>query len=546
MEITQTQSAGLTREFKVVVAAKDIEEKLNIRLAEVQGMVNLPGFRPGKVPLTLVKKRFGASVMGEVLEQVVQDSSSQALAENNVRPAMQPQIEIEKFDEGADLEYKLKVEVMPEIVPVDFSTIEVERETAEIAEEEIEQAMSRIAEQNQQTKPVEKKRAVKSGDVVVIDFTGKLEGKDDDRLKGEGARLTLGSNTFIAGFEDQLVGAKPGETREVKVTFPEEYGNAELAGKEAVFTVEVKELHEPIPVEMNDEFAKSLGFDDLEGVKAAIRQQIEGEYKQAARTRVKRRLLDKLAESHSFEVPQGMLDAEYETIVRQIAGADHDHAHDHDHDHDHDHAHDHDHDHAHDHDHDHDHAHDHDHDHDHDHGHDHDHKHAVDEKLNDEEKSEYRTIAERRVRLGLLLSEVGRLNNIDVSDEEVQRAMIQEASRYPGQERQVVEFYRGNPQALANLRAPLFEEKIIDFILEMAKVSEKTVTAEELFKPIDEDGEEAGADKKKPAKKAAAKKTKAADKDAKADAKDTKADAKDEAAEAKPKKPAKKAAAKSE
>ena len=520
MEITQTQSAGLTREFKVVVAAKDIEEKLNIRLAEVQGMVNLPGFRPGKVPLTLVKKRFGASVMGEVLEQVVQDSSSQALAENNVRPAMQPQIEIEKFDEGADLEYKLKVEVMPEIVPVDFSTIEVERETAEIAEDEIEQAMSRIAEQNQQTKPVEKKRAVKSGDVVVIDFTGKLEGKDDDRLKGEGARLTLGSNTFIAGFEDQLVGAKPGDTREVKVTFPEEYGNAELAGKEAVFTVEVKELHEPIPVEMNDEFAKSLGFDDLEGVKAAIRQQIEGEYKQAARTRVKRRLLDKLAESHSFEVPQGMLDAEYETIVRQIAGADHDHAHDHDHDHDHGHDHDHDHDHA----------------HDHDHGH---HKHAVDEKLNDEEKAEYRTIAERRVRLGLLLSEVGRLNNIDVSDEEVQRAMIQEASRYPGQERQVVEFYRGNPQALANLRAPLFEEKIIDFILEMAKVSERTVTAEELFKPIDEDGEEAGADKKKPAKKAAAKKTKAADKDAKADAKD-------EAAEAKPKKPAKKTAAKSE
>ena len=520
MEITQTQSAGLTREFKVVVAAKDIEEKLNIRLAEVQGMVNLPGFRPGKVPLTLVKKRFGASVMGEVLEQVVQDSSSQALTENNVRPAMQPQIEIEKFDEGADLEYKLKVEVMPEIVPVDFSTIEVERESAEIGEDEIEQAMSRIAEQNQQTKPVEKKRAVKSGDVVVIDFTGKLEGKDDDRLKGEGARLTLGSNTFIAGFEDQLVGAKPGETREVKVSFPEEYGNTELAGKEAVFTVEVKELHEPIPVEMNDEFAKNLGFDDLEGVKAAIRQQIESEYKQAARTKVKRRLLDKLAESHSFEVPQGMLDAEYETIVRQVAGEDHNHDHTHDHDHDHDHGHDHDHDHA--------------------HGHEH-HHHAVDEKLSDEEKAEYRTIAERRVRLGLLLSEVGRLNNIDVGDDEVQRAMIQEASRYPGQERQVVEFYRGNPQALANLRAPLFEEKIIDFILEMAQVSEKTVTPEELFKPIDEDGEEAEDGKKKPAKKAAAKKTKAADTDAKADK-----DAKDDGAEAKPKKPAKKAAAKSE
>ena len=446
----------------------------------------------------------------------MRDSSSQALAENNVRPAMQPKIEIEKFDEGADLEYMLKVEVMPEIVPVDFSTIEVERETAEIAEDEIEQAMSRIAEQNQQTKPVEKKRAVKSGDVVVIDFTGKLEGKDDDRLKGEGARLTLGSNTFIAGFEDQLIGAKPGDTREVKVTFPEAYGNAELAGKEAVFTVEVKELHEPIPVEINDEFAKSLGFEDLAGVKAAIRQQIEGEYKQAARTKVKRRLLDKLAESHSFEVPQGMLEAEYETIVRQVAGAGHDHDHDHDHDH---HHHDHDHDHDHDH-------HDHDHDH-HDHGHGH-HHHAVDEKLNDEEKAEYRTIAERRVRLGLLLSEVGRLNNIDVGDDEVQRAMIQEASRYPGQERQVIEFYRGNPQALANLRAPLFEEKIIDFILEMAKVSEKTVTPEELFKPIDEDGEEAETGKEKPAKKAAAKK------------------AKDDGADAKPKKATKKAAAKSE
>ncbi|KZD09872.1 trigger factor [Oceanibaculum pacificum] len=518
MEITETNSSGLIREYKVVVAAKDIEQKMNVRLAEVQGMVNLPGFRPGKVPLSLVKKRFGPSVMGEVLEQVVQDSSTQAMSERDVRPALQPKIEITKFDEGADLEYTMKVEVMPEITPVDFSSIEVERETAEVAADEVEKALGRIAEQQQQTNKVEDVRPVKSGDVVVIDFTGKLEGKDDDRLKGEGARLALGSNSFIAGFEDQVVGAKVGETREVKVSFPEDYGNADLAGKEAVFTVEVKELHEPIPVELNDEFAKNMGFDGLDSVKKAIREQIEGEYKQAARTRVKRRLLDKLADAHSFEVPEGMLEAEYEAIVKQLADSEgHDHAHDHDHDHDH-HGHDHDHDH-----HDHDH-----HDHDHDHAH---HHHAVDEKLSDEEKAEYRGIAERRVRLGLLLSEVGRMNNITVGEDEVQRAMFQEASRYPGQERQIVEYFRSNPQAQASLRAPLFEDKIIDFILEMAKVSEKTVTPEELFKPIEEEGEDASSEKKKPAKKAAAKKAKSDD---------------DAKAEDKPKKPAKKAAAKSE
>ncbi|MBU2089296.1 MAG: trigger factor, partial [Alphaproteobacteria bacterium] len=480
MEITETQSSGLTREFKVVVAAKDIEEKLNLRLNEVQGMVNLPGFRPGKVPLALVKKRYGPSVMGEVLEQVVQDSSAQAMSERDVRPAMQPKIEITKFDEGADLEYTMKLEVLPEISPVDFSTIAVERETAEVAADEVEKALGRISEQQQQTNKVEEVRPVKTGDVVVIDFTGKLEGKADDRLNGEGARLALGSNSFIAGFEDQLVGAKVGETRTVKVTFPDEYGNAELVGKKAVFTVEMKELHEPVPVELNDEFAKNMGFDDLEAVKKAIREQMEGEYKQAARTKVKRRLLDKLSDAHSFEVPAGMLEAEYEAIVRQLTEAEGKDAHDHDHDHDH---HDHDHDHDHDH-----HGHDHDHDHHgHDHGHDHAHHHAVDEKLSDEDKAEYKGIAERRVRLGLLLSEVGRLNNITVSDEEVQRAMFQEASRYPGQERQVVEYFRSNPQAQASLRAPLFEDKIIDFILEMAKVSEKKVTPDELFKPI-EDG----------------------------------------------------------
>jgi trigger factor len=436
MQVTETLNDGLKRSYKVIVSATDIAAKVELELDDLSKKVRLPGFRPGKAPKGVLKQRYGQSVMGDVLQRAVQDSSNQAILERGLKPAMQPKIEVLEFAEGKDLEYSLSIEVLPEIVPVDFKTIELDRLKAEPGEAEIAKALDSLARSQKQTKKIDEDRPAQSGDTLVIDFEGFLDGVAFAGGKGSDHALELGSNQFVAGFEDQLIGKRVGDACDVNIVFPSEYVNDKLAGKPAVFKVAVKELREAVPLEQNDEFAKGLGFDDLETLKKAVKDQLSRELVRHSRAKMKRQLLDKLADTHSFEVPPSMVELEFDQIWGQVEE---------------------------------------------------ERKRGVEDAANkgksdDEIKAEYRAIAERRVRLGLLLAEVGRANNVQVGQEEVNRALGEQARRYPGQERQVVDYYRNNPDALAQLRAPIFEEKVVDFIVELAKISEKEVSAEELTK----------------------------------------------------------------
>ena len=470
MQITETSNDGLKHEFKVVVGASDINQRVESRLNEIGRSVRLPGFRPGKVPLTVLRKRYGPSVMGEVLERTVNDTTSEAMREHKLRPALQPKIEIVSFNEGTDLEYKLAVEVLPEVQPMNFAELSLERLRPEVADAEIDQALERLAKQQRKDEPVD--RAAALGDLVAIDFVGSIGGTEFPGGSAQGHRLELGSGSFVPGFEDQLVGAKAGEHRTVAVTFPADYGAPDLAGKEASFAVDVKEVRAVLPQPIDETLAEAVGMENLQALRDAMRAQIERDYGGIAHQRLKRQLLDRLAESHDFPVPQGMVDIELDVIWKQFeqererakqSG-------------------------------------------------------AVEPevgKSDDELKAEYRAIAERRVRLGLLLSEVGRSNNITVAQEEINRALAEEARRFPGHEREVVEYYRKQPGAIDNLRAPIFENKVIDYILEIAEVADRAVPASELLAAENEDEEseepEAAPEDKektaKPKKRAARKKS---------------------------------------
>lgn len=458
MQVTETLHEGLKREYTVLISAQDIDEKMAGRLQELGTRVNVPGFRPGKVPLQVLKQRFGRSVMGEVLESAVNDSSNQALDERGLRPATQPKIEIKTFDEGKDLEYTMALEILPDIEPMDFSTIELERLTIEVQDDAVRETLDDLAKAQKRTKPVDKPRKSKKGDVLVIDFKGSVDGEDFPGMTAEDHHLELGSSAFVEGFEEQLIGVEPGQDRQVAVTFPESYVNDRLAGREAVFEVTLKSILEPVPVPVDDELAVALGEQDLDALTAKVRERLAAEYREIGRTRLKRQLLDKLADGHDFPVPEAMVGAEFEIIWRQIED-------------------------------------------DREHG-------ALDPedaaKSEDDLKREYREIAERRVRLGLLLSDVGRRNSIEVSQEELNRALLREAQRHPGHEREIFEFYQRTPEATANLRAPIFEDKVIDFIVDLAKVSERGVTPAELRKEgADEDESPAAEDRSKSAGKAA-------------------------------------------
>lgn len=469
MQVTETKDEGLSREFTIRVEAKDISEKVDARLGELGKDLTLPGFRPGKAPISLLKKRYGKAVMGEVLEAAVSDSSSQAIAERGLTPAMQPRIEITSFDEGKDLEYRLQVELMPEFEPADFSKISLERVTVKVSDKEVDDALTRIAEQNRRTEPVAKPRKAQAGDVAVIDFVGRTGGEEFPGGAGKDFHLELGSGRFIPGFEEQLIGVKPGDQVTVKVTFPEDYSSQDLAGKDAEFDVTVREIREYVASPVDDAMAGDMGFDNVAALRNAVRENLEREYAGMSRTGLKRQLLDKLAELHDFDVPAGMVDAEFEAIWQQFEQARE--------------------------------------------------QGQIDEddqnKSDDELKEEYRAIAERRVRLGLLLSEVGRRNNVEVGQDEVNRAILAEAQRYPGHQEAVIQHYRNNPQSLAELRAPLFENKVTDFILEMVKVTDRSGTMDDLLKA--EQGraeEEKKAKAKKPKPKATAKSKSADDAEA--------------------------------
>lgn len=436
MQVTETNTDGLKREFKIVISAQQVQSQVDDRLRELGGQVKLPGFRPGKVPLALLKQRYEQSVRGEVLERAVHDSQHKLLEEHKVRPAGQPKIDNVKFEDGSDLEFSVALEVIPEITPVDFKTISLEKVTIEVPESAVTESLERIAKRQRQSAPIEGDRPAANGDVVVIDFVGRVDGVEFQGGKAEGQYLELGSGMFIPGFEDQLVGAKKGDKKVVQVTFPADYGNTELAGKAAEFDVTVNEIREMKDVPVDDELAKSLGLDNLDALKKSAREQIEKEYSSVARARTKRKLLDVLADKHEFPLPEGLVDAEFAAIWQQI---EQDLKSD-----------------------------------------------RLDEedkgKSEDQLKTEYKDIAKRRVKLGLLLSEVGRINNIQVPNEDLSRAVMAEARRYPGQEKQVIEYFQKTPEALNQLRAPIYEEKVVDFILDLAKLSERKVSPEEFAK----------------------------------------------------------------
>ncbi len=444
MQITETSSDGLKHEFKVTVGADDIKQRVETRLQEIGRQVKLPGFRPGKVPLAVLRRRFGTSVMGEVRDRAVSDSSNEALREHKLRPALPPKVEIVSFNEGTDLEYKLAVEVLPDFAPMNFAELKLERLRPEVPDAEVDMALERIAKQQRKDAPVDRPAA--SRDIVVIDFAGSIGGQEFPGSSAKGHRLEIGSGKFIPGFEDQLVGAKTGEQRAVKVAFPADYGAAELAGKEASFTVEVKEVREIKPQPIDESLAEAVGMENLQALRDAVRQQIERDYAAVAHQRLKRQLLDRLAERHKFPVPQGMVDIELDAIWKQFEA---------------------------------------------------ERERAKQQgtaepdagKSDEEIKAEYRAIAERRVRLGLLLSEVGRSNNIQVTQEETNRALAEEARRFPGHERQVIEYYRNQAGAIDRLRAPVFENKVIDYILEIAEVTDRSVPIAELLKEEDEEAE---------------------------------------------------------
>ncbi|HIJ38706.1 MAG TPA: trigger factor [Rhodospirillaceae bacterium] len=466
MQVIETNTEGLKREFKVVISSGQLAEKVTHRLAEVGRSAKIPGFRPGKVPMGILRKKFGQSVMGEVIEAAVNDATDQTISERQLRPALQPKVEITAFAEGQDLEFTVALETLPEVALTDLGSLSLEKPVASVSEAVLDEALQGIVARQEKTEDAPKKYAAKANDVVVIDFLGKVGDVAFDGGKAEGYSLKLGSNSFIPGFEDQLIGAKAGDERLVNVTFPAEYGSAELAGKDAVFEVKVSLVKKPVPAVLDDAMAKEFGFDDIEAFKTAVKSEIEREYADLSRAHVKRKLLDGLADRHDFAVPQGMVELEFGAIWKQwekdkaasrIDPAD-------------------------------------------------------EGKSEAELQAEYRAIADRRVRLGLVLSEIGRQNKLSITQDDLNRAVMNEARRFPGQEHMVFQYFQRNADAMESLKAPIFEEKVIDFILEMAKVTEKTVTVEELradpdAKPARDKGEGAAKPKKKAVKKKAASST---------------------------------------
>lgn len=541
MNVTETSAEGLKREYKITIPASDVEERIEKRLDELGRMVQIPGFRPGKVPLPLLRRRYGPAVRGEILESAVQDSSAEAMRERNLRPALPPRVELVSAAEGADLEYTMSVEVLPDLPEPDFAALGLQKLVAQVPDEDVDKALERLAESQRKSEPVE--RPAETGDVVVADVVGRVAGEEIPGSRGEGRQIELGAEGLLPGFTEQLAGVSAGETRQVSVTFPPESG-AEMAGKEGVFEVSVKEVRRRLPAAVDDSLAEAVGLDTLDELRQEIRQRMQRDYDMMARQQLKRALLDKLAEQYDFPVPPGMVEMEFNAIwaqyegeqemrrqmaaraaqpgggdgqdgegqagegpldgaaviapeetalegasdrappgaeaakpaERDVGGPGH---------------------------------------------------HAVPHPGSREEpldaaaviapeetalegasdtepaapenaveagkRDELRGLAERRVRLGLLLAEVGRNNNIQVTQDELNQALLQEARRHAGYERQVFEYYRKNPEALNNLRVPIFEDKVVDFIFELAKPAERGVTPQELMAAgRDAEGEEEG------------------------------------------------------
>jgi trigger factor len=477
MQVTETDADGLKRELTIVIPAAELEEQITHRLGELARSIRLPGFRPGKVPQQLLRQRYGNAVRGEVLEGALQDSSAEAMRERNLRPALQPKVEIVSAAEGADLEYKMSVELLPDMPQPDFAALGLERLVVDVPDDDVDKAVARIAEQYRKSEPVQ--RGAKSGDLLTADVVGKVGDQEIPGTKAEGRTIELGAEGLLPGFTDQLIGVKADEQRAVKVTLPENYGNPDFAAKEAIFDVAVKEVRERQPAVIDDALAKEVGLETLAELRQEVSDRIARDYSMVTRQRLKRSLLDKLAERYEFPVPPGMVEIEFNSIWQQheaekaytagqapgaapaegaeaapaegSAGSAE--------------------------------------------------SASAEAPSEDDEKAkaEYQGLAERRVRLGLLLAEVGRNANITVTQDELNQALIREAQRFPGSERQVLDYYRKNPEAAGNLRAPIFEEKVVDYIVELAKPEERKVSPQQLLAMTEAD--EADAPAKEPAAK---------------------------------------------
>ncbi|MDF0516475.1 trigger factor [Bradyrhizobium yuanmingense] len=453
MQVTETLSEGLKHEFKISVPASDLDAKAGAKLVDLKDKVRINGFRPGKVPVSHLKKVYGRSVMAETIDQTIRDTNTQLFSERGFRLATEPKItmpseqaEVEELLSGkTDLTYTVAIEVVPAIALADFKSFQVEKPVADVTDADVDEAIKRIADSNRTYADKGEGAKAASGDRVTINFTGRINGEVFEGGTGEGIQVSIGSNTFIPGFEEQLIGIGAGETRTLKVSFPKNYMNDKLAGQPAEFETTATLIEAPQDLAIDDEFAKSLGLESLDKLKEAARERLVAEFATATRQRVKRALLDRLDEAHRFEAPPSLVDEEFSLMWNSVkaemdsAGK----------------------------------------------------TFADEDTTEDKAKEEYRKIADRRVRLGLVLSEIGEKNKITVTDDEVGRAVIERARSMPGREKEVWDFYRNNAQALAQLRAPIYEDKVVDFILELANVTEKKVSREDLYK--DDDAEKTAA-----------------------------------------------------
>jgi trigger factor len=450
MQITETLNAGLKREFKVVVNAAELGKELDVKLKDLAGKANIKGFRPGKVPVPHLKRMYGKSLMAEVVQKAIDDQSKQLLTEHNLKPAYQPEVTLpEKEDEvnaimegKGDLAFSMAFEVIPTFEVKEVGDVELTRHIVEATDDKVDETLNKLAADYKNFEA--KDGAAEKGDKITISFVGKVDGKAFDGGTAEDVPLELGSNQFIPGFEDQLISTKAGDEKVVKVTFPAEYGVKELAGKPAEFEVKVGGVEKPVKAEINDDFAKKLGFEDLSKLKDMIRERLKGEFGNMSAMKLKRDVLDALDKMYSFELPEKLVDAEFNGIwtalTREMERAK---------------------------------------------------KTFEDEKTTeDAARKEYRAIAERRVRLGLVLGTIGEKEGIQVNEQELQQALIARARQFPGQEKQVFDYYRKNQNAIIELRGPIFEQKVVDFLVSKTKVTEKSVTREELAAMVQDEDEE--------------------------------------------------------
>ncbi|MGB3722470.1 MAG: trigger factor [Pacificimonas sp.] len=502
MNIEETKNKGLARAYTVTIPAADIEKRVDTQLASVSKTIRMPGFRPGKVPQNLVRKMHGDALYGEALQNAVQESVQKVMSEKELRPAGQPAVDLKSGEQGKDVEFTMDMEILPKIDVGDIDKIELEKLVVEAGDSEMKEALEKFAEQQKSFEPAAKSYKAAMGDVVAMDFVGTVDGEAFEGGTGEDMTVELGTGRLISGFEDQLVGVKANDSKKVKVTFPDDYNVAYLKGKKAEFAVTVNEVRKPKAGKVDDELAKNLGLEGLDQLKELLGGQMNQELDNLTRTHMKRKLLDTLAARYDFDVPPTMVEAEFDQIWKQLE-AEAENADD---------------------------------------------KDAAMKEL-EAEKDDYHRIAERRVRLGLLLSEIGQKEGVQVSQQEMNQLIFQEAQKYQGQQEEVVKYFRENPMAAAQLRAPLFEDKVVDFLLENADVTERKVSREELTAAIEDEDETPAAEKKSAPKKKAAAKKPAAKKSPtkKAEAKPAAKKAPAKKADAKPaakKAPAKKAPAK--